>query len=275
MQISLGFSTCPNDTFMFDALVNNRINTKGYTFTTTLADIKELNDMASNADLDVTKLSYHAYAHLRADYVLLNSGSALGHNCGPLIISNKPINPEDIAGKSIAIPGQNTTANLLFSLAYPNQKTKKVMLFHEIEDAVANGDVDLGLIIHENRFTYQDRGLYKVMDLGEYWEGTYQYPIPLGGIVAKRSLGMATIREISHLISQSVQYAFDHPLASQAYVLQHAQEMDPEVVQQHIALYVNKYSVDLGKNGREAVEKLFEVGQSKGLFKASEKSIFC
>jgi len=153
-------------------------------------------------------------------------------------------------------------------------KDKKVMLFHEIEAAVLNGSVDLGLIIHENRFTYQDKGLHKVMDLGEYWESTYHYPIPLGGIVAKRSLGNEKIRLISNLLSSSVQYAFDNPTDSNEYVLEHAQEMDPEVVKQHIALYVNKYSVDLGETGREAVLKLFEIGVKKGLFEDAKNSIF-
>ncbi len=275
MKISLGFSTCPNDTFMFDALVNKRIDTKGYEFELVMVDIKELNDMAFSAKLDVTKLSYHAYTHLLKEYQLLDAGSALGHNCGPLLISKNPIPAEDLNKElSIAIPGKYTTANLLFSLAYPKMTNKQVMLFHEIEEAVINGTVDLGLIIHENRFTYQDKGLHKIVDLGEYWEQTFHYPIPLGGIVAKRSLGEDHIKEINNLISQSVQYAFDHPNDSQGFVLEHAQEMEPEVVKQHISLYVNSFSVDLGKNGRGAVQKLFEVGIEKGLLSPSQYSIF-
>ena len=274
MQLSLGFSTCPNDTFMFDALVNQRINTQGFTFDTKLVDIKELNDMAFNMELDVTKLSYHAYAHLREEYMLLDSGSALGFNCGPLLISKTPIKTSTLKDKTVAIPGKHTTANLLFSLAYPDIKAKKVMLFHEIEDAVLSGEVDLGLIIHENRFTYQEKGLHKILDLGAYWEDTYNYPIPLGGIVAKRSLGLEKIRQISQMLSQSVQHAFDYPNESADFVLKHAQEMLPEVVNQHISLYVNQYSVSLGETGRSAVNKLFEVGASKGIFNDSNLPIF-
>jgi len=274
MNISLGFSTCPNDTFMFDALVNKRINTLGYSFEITMADIKELNEMAFNKQLDVTKLSYHAYAYMREDYILLDSGSALGFNCGPLLISKDPIDPDEVKDKTIAIPGKHTTANLLFSLAFPGVKSKKVMLFHEIEDAVLNGEVDLGLIIHENRFTYQEKGLSKVMDLGQYWEDTYNYPIPLGGIVAKRSLGVEKIRQISQMLSQSVQHAFDYPNDSAKFVLKHAQEMQKKVVNQHISLYVNEYSVSLGETGRAAVNKLFKIGAAKGVFNDSSLPIF-
>ena len=275
MQLSLGFSTCPNDTFMFDALVNQRIDTQGYSFETTMADIKELNDLAFQKELDVTKLSYHAYAYLRDDYMLLDSGSALGFNCGPLLISKKPIDrATDLKDKTVAIPGKYTTANLIFSLAYPEVKKKKMMLFHEIEDAVLNETVDLGLIIHENRFTYQEKGLKKVIDLGEYWEDTYNYPIPLGGIVAKRSLGLENIARISQMLSQSVQHAFNSPTDSVEFVLKHAQEMKPEIVNQHISLYVNQYSVSLGDIGKSAVNKLFEVGASKGVFEVSNLPIF-
>jgi len=259
---------------MFDALVNKRINTLGYSFEITMADIKELNEMAFNKQLDVTKLSYHAYAYMREDYILLDSGSALGFNCGPLLISKDPIDPDEVKDKTIAIPGKHTTANLLFSLAFPGVKSKKVMLFHEIEDAVLNGEVDLGLIIHENRFTYQEKGLSKVMDLGQYWEDTYNYPIPLGGIVAKRSLGVEKIRQISQMLSQSVQHAFDYPNDSAKFVLKHAQEMQKKVVNQHISLYVNEYSVSLGETGRAAVNKLFKIGAAKGVFNDSSLPIF-
>jgi len=274
MLINLGFSTCPNDTFMFDAMVNHKIDTKGFTFNNTMVDIKDLNQKAFEGLLDVTKLSYHAYAYLRDEYILLDSGSALGHNCGPLLISKTKMEPEEVGGKSVAIPGKFTTANLLFSIAYPHEEDKKVMLFHEIEKAVMTGRVDLGLIIHENRFTYQAKGLHKVMDLGSFWEDSYHYPIPLGGIAAKRSLGQEKIETLSQILSQSVQYAFDHPTESQDFVLEHAQEMDPEVVRQHIELYVNQYSVSLGENGKAAVKKLFQVGTDKGLFSVNDKSIF-
>ena len=275
MKVSLGFSTCPNDTFMFDALVNRRIDTQGFEFELVMADIKELNDLAFTAKLDITKLSYNAYTHLLSDYLLLDAGSALGHNCGPLLISKTPMKSETLSNDMlVAIPGQYTTANLLFSLAYPMIKNKKVMLFHEIEEAVQTGLVDLGLIIHENRFTYQDKGLHKIVDLGEYWEKTYKHPIPLGGIVARRSLGNDNIKKINNLISQSVQYAFENPSESQQFVIQHAQEMHPDVVKQHISLYVNSFSLDLGLAGRQAVQKLFEVGIEKGIIEANQYSIF-
>jgi len=274
MRISLGFSTCPNDTYMFDAMVNQRIDTQGFNFDIKMADIKELNDMAFNKELDVTKLSYHAYAYLREEYVLLHSGSALGSNCGPLLISREPIDPNTIKDLKVAIPGKHTTANLLFSLAYPEAHHKQEMLFHEIEDAVLSGEVDLGLIIHENRFTYQEKGLKKVLDLGEYWEGTYRLPIPLGGIVAKRSLGEKRIRQINQILSKSVQYAFEFPAQSAAFVQEHAQEMKPEVLNQHISLYVNQYSISLGETGRAAVNKLFDVATAKGVIKGSDLPIF-
>jgi 1,4-dihydroxy-6-naphthoate synthase len=259
---------------MFDAMVNQRIDTQGFNFDIKMADIKELNDMAFNKELDVTKLSYHAYAYLREEYVLLHSGSALGSNCGPLLISREPIDPNTIKDLKVAIPGKHTTANLLFSLAYPEAHHKQEMLFHEIEDAVLSGEVDLGLIIHENRFTYQEKGLKKVLDLGEYWEGTYRLPIPLGGIVAKRSLGEKRIRQISQILSKSVQYAFDFPAQSAAFVQEHAQEMKPEVLNQHISLYVNQYSISLGETGRAAVNKLFDVATAKGVIKGSDLPIF-
>jgi len=275
MKVSLGFSTCPNDTFMFDALVNGRIDTKGIEFELFMGDIKELNEQAFASKLDVTKLSYHAYAHVLKDYQLLDSGSALGYKCGPLLISASELSKDSLNSQlRIGIPGEFTTANLLFSLAYPHLKNKEVMLFHEIEEAVQRGKIDLGLIIHENRFTYQEKGLHKVVDLGEYWEGTYKHPIPLGGIVAKRSLGRDKIKTINTLISQSVQHAFNKPSDSEAFILEHAQEMEAEVVKQHISLYVNMFSTDLGEKGRAAVQKLFDVGIEKGIFKPSEYSIF-
>ena len=274
MKVTIGFSTCPNDTFMFDALMHKRIDTNGIEFEPVMADIKVLNDMASAGKLDITKLSYHAYTKLLKDYVLMDAGSALGHNCGPLLISKAPIQNDQIKNRSVAIPGELTTANLLFSLAYPEHKNKHVMLFSDIEDAVISGNVDLGLIIHENRFTYQEKGLHKIVDLGEYWESTFDYPIPLGGIVAKRSLGTEFIKKISNMIGQSVQYAFDHPTASQDFVLKYAQEMEPDVVKQHIALYVNDYSVALGKRGRGAVEKLFEVSIARNIVQTAEFPIF-
>ncbi len=274
MQINLGFSTCPNDTFMFDAMVNHKIDTKGFTFNRTMADIKDLNQKAFDGILDLTKLSYHAYAYLRDEYILLDSGSALGHNCGPLLISKNKMEPQDLVGKSVAIPGKYTTANLLFSIAYPHLVDKKIMLFYEIENAVLSGKVDLGLIIHENRFTYQEKGLHKVMDLGSYWEDSYHYPIPLGGIAAKRSLGQEKIKALSQILSESVQYAFDHPTESEKFVLEHAQEMELDVVKQHIDLYVNQYSISLGDKGREAVKKLYQVGADKGLFTRYDNSIF-
>lgn len=256
MQITIGFSPCPNDTFIFDALVNSKIDTEGLSFDTRLEDVETLNKWAFQGKLDVTKLSFAAGLKVADKYRLLNSGSALGRGCGPLLIAKKNIPLAEVKDLTIAIPGENTTANLLFGIAFPHVQQKKVMLFSEIEQAVLNGEVDAGVIIHENRFTYQQKGLVKLIDLGEYWETQTGQPIPLGGIFIRKDIPAHIQQQVDRLIQHSLQLSFAAYPTLSAYVKDHAQEMDEHVMRQHIDLYVNRFSLDLGPEGHLAVEKL-------------------
>ena len=270
---TLGFSPCPNDTFIFDALVHGRIETHDLTPEVTLADVETLNRWAAEGKLDVTKLSYHAYAHVCNEYIMLDSGSALGRNCGPLVITAdiKSLNRKPRSEWKVAIPGNRTTAHFLFSLAYPEVITKEEMVFSDIEDAVVKGSVDAGVIIHENRFTYAEKGLEKLSDLGEFWEESTGMPIPLGGIAARRSLGKEVLMQIRNAIRDSVDYAMEHPADCNPYVRLHAQEMSETVQRQHIALYVNDFSRELGPEGRRAVEHMFGKGNELGLWSPCEE----
>ena len=274
MKLSIGFSPCPNDTFIFDAMIHQKIDTEGLIFEPVLADVEELNKMAYKAQLDISKLSYHAFAYLVDRYALLYSGSALGTNCGPLLIAKKALSPMDIEQGPIAIPGKLTTANFLLELAYPFVSYKKEMLFSEIENAILKEKVIAGLIIHENRFTYREKGLVKLMDLGEYWEKTYQLPIPLGGIAVKRELAPEIQQKINLVLHRSVEFALSNPDSSLAYVKQHAQEMDPEVMYKHIDLYVNDFTLKLGESGKKAVNTLFQVARNKKIIPRFEQDIF-
>lgn len=274
MKLSLGFSPCPNDTFIFDAMIHGKIDTEGLEFDVHLGDVEELNQQAFAGNLDVTKLSYHAYAYLTDKYCLLDAGSALGNNCGPLLIARAPMPQEEIIEAKIAIPGKYTTANFLLGYACPQARHKVEMLFSDIEDAVLRGDVDAGLIIHENRFTYQQKGLVKLVDLGEYWENSTQMPIPLGGIVIRRDLPPDFQLKVNRVLQRSVQFAFDNPKSSLAYVRAHAQEMDEAVMYQHIELYVNDYTENLGERGRAAVQHLFDVAVKNGVIPAQRQALF-
>ena len=276
MSLSLGFSPCPNDCFMFDAIVNHRIDLEGLDFSVRLADVEALNNAAFAGDTDVTKLSYHAYAYCLGDYVLLDAGSALGRNCGPLLISKRKIAREEVAAGAlrIAIPGKYTTANFLLGLAFPQAQGKTALVFSAIEAALLDERFDAGLIIHENRFTYEAKGLKKIVDLGEYWESETGAPIPLGGIVIKRSLPDEIKDRVNRVLRRSVEYAFAHRGASLDYVRAHAQEMDEDVMYRHIDLYVNEYSVDLGAEGRRAVELLFDKAAATGIIPPAAKSLF-
>lgn len=258
MLLSIGFSPCPNDTFIFDAMVNGRIDTEGLTFEVIMEDVERLNDRAMNGELQVTKLSYHAFAYVRDRYELLSAGSALGNGCGPLLIAKKQMTLEEINAGTIAIPGKYTTANFLFTNAWPRATNKVSYVFSAIEDAVLNEAVTAGVIIHENRFTYAEKGLVKIMDLGEYWEQKTGLPIPLGGIVARKDLAGNIITKLDRVLRRSVQYAFDHPQESLAFIRANAQEMDLEVIRQHISLYVNDYSLSLGEKGILAVNTLLK-----------------
>ena len=274
MKITLGFSPCPNDTFIFDALVHHKIDTEGLEFEVVLGDVEELNLKAFNKELDVTKLSYHAYGYLTDDYVLLDSGSALGKGCGPILVQSSKIQSLKLGDAKIAIPGKYTTANFLLSIAHPEATNKTEMLFSDIENAVLTGKVDAGLLIHENRFTYEQKGLKKIIDLGEYWEKTIGALIPLGGIVMKRSFDEATIKKINRLIRKSIEYAFKNEGSALTYMQQHAQEMDEKIMMQHVALYVNKYSIDLAEEGRAAVTKMFNLAQQKGVIPEIKNALF-
>ena len=266
MKLSLGFSPCPNDTFIFDALVNKKIDTGNLEFDVILEDVQTLNEFALQQKPDITKISYGVWPLLQDDYVLLESGGALGKGVGPLLIAKSPLNINELNDKLIAIPGKNTTAHMLFSLAFPKSKNKIFKVFNQIEDAVLNEEVDAGVIIHENRFTYQQRGLHKLMDLGDYWETQTQLPIPLGGIIARKKLDTSVIKQVDALIKQSVEYAFKHHYENLSdYVRSHAQEMSEHVMRQHIDLYVNDYSIELGTGGKKAVEKLLDVYQQMQL----------
>jgi len=265
MKLSLGFSPCPNDTFLFDALVHNKIDTKGLTFDIHLADVEALNLMAFKGELDISKLSYHAFCYLTDQYQLLNSGSALGQNCGPLLIAKKQLTDKEIRTGPVAIPGKYTTAHFLLKMAFPNIKIVKKMLFSEIETAVLEGKVDAGVIIHENRFTYEDKGLVKLMDLGENWETQSKKAIPLGGICIKKSIDLDLKQTVDELIMDSVKYAFNNPDSSKYYVASHSQEMDPEICKQHIALYVNHFTEHLGQDGRDAIDYFLEKAVKIGL----------
>ncbi|MEZ4955568.1 MAG: 1,4-dihydroxy-6-naphthoate synthase [Saprospiraceae bacterium] len=274
MKISLGFSPCPNDTFIFDAMIHHKIDTEGLEFDVVMKDVEELNQKAFAGELDMTKLSYHAFAHLINKYVLLTAGSALGNNCGPLLISKSPLANEKVENGQIAIPGKFTTANFLLSIAYPKAVNKVEMLFSDIEQAVLDGKVDAGLIIHENRFTYQEKGLHKIQDLGEYWEQTTKLPIPLGGIVVKRGLPLEIQLRLNRIMEKSVRFALTSPTSSKSFVEKFAQEMDTHVMYEHIKLYVNDFTVNLGKSGKLAVHRLFEMANKLQVIPSYEENIF-
>ena len=276
MTLTLAFSPCPNDCFIFDAMVHGRVDLEGLEFEVQLADVEAFNTAAFSGEVDISKLSFHAYAYCADRYVLLDAGSALGRNCGPLLISKRPITTDEAgAGRlRIAIPGQYTTANFLLGYAFPLATDKTELLFSDIEPAVLDDRYDAGLIIHENRFTYEAKGLRKIIDLGEYWESTTGAPIPLGGIVIRRSLSDAVKQKVNRVLRRSVEYAFAHREASLPYVRAHAQEMDQEVMYKHIDLYVNQYSIDLGEDGRHAIELLFDKAAASGLIPPIRESLF-
>jgi 1,4-dihydroxy-6-naphthoate synthase len=276
MLLTLGFSPCPNDCFMFDAIVNNRIDLEGLEFDTQLMDIESLNKVAIDGAIDITKVSYHAFAYCLSNYVLLDAGSALGKNCGPLIIAKKEISEKDFAegDLNIAIPGQFTTANFLLSFAFPKVEDKAELIFSKIEEAVLQEKFDTGLIIHENRFTFEAKGLKKIIDLGEFWETTTKLPIPLGGIVAKRSLPEEVKNKVNRIINKSIAFAFSNRKVSLPYVSAHAQAMSEEVMYRHIDLYVNDFSLELGKEGRRAVLMLIKIAKEIGLIPPSDIKIF-
>ena len=277
MTLSLGFSPCPNDTFIFDALIHHKIDTEGLDFEVHYDDVETLNQKAFRGELDITKLSYHAFAYVADKYVLLDSGSALGFGVGPMLISNVEISISDLKSNpnyKIGIPGKYTTANFLLGLAFPEATNKQEIVFSDIEDAVLDGRIDIGLIIHENRFTYQNKGLKKIIDLGDYWEKKTGCAIPLGGIVANRNLPLDVQYKINRVLRKSVEFAFANPKSGLEYIRSHAQEMSEEVMYKHIDLYVNKYSLDLGEEGKKAIKLLFDTALEKGIIPEIKEDIF-
>ncbi|QIL39618.1 1,4-dihydroxy-6-naphthoate synthase [Pedobacter sp. HDW13] len=281
MKLTLGFSPCPNDTFIFDALIHHKIDTEGLEFEVYYDDVETLNQKALRGELNITKLSFHAFAYVANQYALLDAGSALGFGVGPLLISknhfkgeNDPALLTPDAGLKVGIPGKYTTANFLLGIAYPELQNKQELVFSEIESALLEEKIDLGLIIHENRFTYQDKGLNKIIDLGDYWEKLTGCAIPLGGIVVNRNLDRDVQLKVNRLIRQSVEYAFTHPKSSIDFIREHAQAMEESVMYKHIELYVNKYSINLGEEGRKAVDTLFKLAQERGIIPTIEKNLY-
>lgn len=274
MKLKLGFSPCPNDTFIFDAMVHGRIDTEGLEFDYFLADVEELNRKAFASEVDITKISYHAYSYVSGNYIILDSGSALGHGNGPLLISKRLINPSELSDIKIAIPGKYTTANLLLSIAWPEAENKVEYLFSSIEDALLNDEVDAGLVIHETRFTYSKKGLQKIADMGEYWENLTGLPIPLGAIVINRQVPDDTARKVNRVLRRSLEYAYKDSFASYNFVYKNAKEMNATVMNKHIKLFVNEFSLSLGHKGRDAISTLFRIAVEKGIVPSIHENIF-
>ena len=272
--LSLGFSPCPNDTFMFDAMVHGKVDTEGLKFNVQMDDVETLNQRALKDGPDITKISFAAYAKVAEKYQLLDAGSALGNGAGPLLVSKISYLESHVFSLKVAIPGKNTTANFLFSFFFPGVTDKPEMIFSEIEDAVLSGNADAGVIIHENRFTYEDKGLKKICDLGELWEKETGHPIPLGGIAVRRDLPGAIKEKINRVMRKSVEFALADPGSGYNYVKKHAQEMDDDVRKRHIALYVNEFSIDLGPRGRKAVEVFFTKARQAGVARSIPENIF-
>ena len=274
MKLTLGFSPCPNDTFIFDALVNGRIDTEGLEFDYFLADVEELNKRAFASKVDITKISCHAYAYVASDYLILDSGSALGFSNGPLLVSRNPLEPARITDSTIAIPGRYTTANLLFSIAWPEATKKKEYLFSEIPDVILSGEADAGLIIHETRFTYQKMGLHKIADMGEFWEQLTRLPVPLGSIVINRRIPGEIALKFNRILLQSILYARENPFESSDFVRANASEMESSVMINHINLFVNDFSLALGDTGKKALTELFRIAGDKGIIPSVPERIF-
>ena len=262
MKITLGYSPCPNDSFIFYALAANKV-AKDIAWDIKLLDVEALNQLAKTNSLDLSKISYHAYGHFAKDYIMLSAGGALGKGVGPLIVSKA--NLDSLANKTIAIPGELTTANLLLELSQDSDYKTIVLRYDKIMPAVASGQVDAGLIIHESRFTFGEYGLKQYIDLGDWWETETGHLLPLGGIMAKRELGHKLLSKINTALKESIAYSYKYRSQAQPYIAEHATEMSEEVMQKHIDLYVNDYSVDIGQDGKNAVKELFARAQSRGL----------
>ena len=271
--LSLGFSPCPNDTFIFYALVHGLVGSE-YAYSERLEDVETLNRLVLEQALDISKISYHLLGHVRDTYCLLRAGGALGRGCGPLVVSRHEDEMASLRGKRIAVPGRYTTALLLLRLFDTALDNLVFMPFHEIMGAVVRGDADAGLIIHESRFTYAEHGLVQLLDLGEWWEGETGQPIPLGGIVARRSLGESAVAAVNDALRRSVEFASAHPAEANNYIRAHSQEMSEEVCAAHIGLYVNRFSLDVGREGETAISTLLARAETAGLIPHSPKDLF-
>jgi len=268
-KLTLGYSPCPNDTFIFYGLIHQKNSCPGIAFQERLEDVETLNQLALQGQLQLTKISYHALGHLRDNYALLRSGGALGRGCGPLVIAAQPTSMAQLRGQRIAIPGRLTTANLLLQLYSEGYEDLLIVPFDQIMTTVQEGRAAAGVIIHESRFTYQQHGFHQVLDLGQWWEEDSGHPIPLGGILAQRSLGEEVIRKVDAALRHSIEYGFAHPEEPRSYIKQHAQELDDAVISSHIDLYVNDFSIDLGEQGIAAVTHLFERAEQRGIIPKS------
>ena len=273
MTLTLAFSPCPNDTFIFDALVNKKINNR-FTFDVHISDVENLNNNALNNMYDITKISYHAYAFCSREYQVLDAGSALGYGNGPLVVSKRKIYPDELKDARIAIPGKYTTANLLLGIVFPDTINKKEYLFSDIEDVVLSDEVDAGLLIHENRFTYEKRGLKLILDLGKWWEQNINEPIPLGAIVIKRSLPDEVKNSVNDLIKNSLNVAYTNPDGTRNYIGQYAASLDEKVIKQHIDLYVNDFTLELGEKGKNAINVLYKKAGEAGVIPTVPADIF-
>lgn len=274
MKLTLGFSPCPNDTFIFEAMVHGRVDTEGLEFDWFLADVEELNRRAADGSIDVTKMSFHAYAHTAEQFLILDAGSALGRSNGPLVISKRKIRSEELDEAVIAIPGKMTTANLLFSIFWPKATRKREYLFSDIPEAVLSGKADVGLIIHETRFTYRSMGLSLVADTGFLWEETTGLPVPLGCIAVNRKIDEDTAAKVDRAIWRSIEYARTSPDESVDFIRKHARETEADVTREHIKLYVNSFSLSLGEEGRAAIRRLFAVAREKAVVPPLPERIF-
>jgi len=273
-HLTLAYSTCPNDTFIFHALAERLVDMRGLAFRIELADVEALNQAAVRGVYAISKLSFAAIGHLQGRYRILDSGAALGRGCGPLIVARGDFDPRRLSDARIAVPGLWTTANLLLGLYAGRQLPVKAMIFDQIMPAVADGTVDAGVIIHEGRFTYPEYDLVCLQDLGQWWETETGLPIPLGAIAVRDDIDLETAGKVTTIIRSSIEYAFTHPNAASDYIHRHAEEMEPEVIQQHIKLYVNPFSIALGEEGERAVAALFARATEKGILPGSNGPLF-
>ncbi|MBT3207651.1 MAG: 1,4-dihydroxy-6-naphthoate synthase [Bacteroidetes bacterium] len=274
MNLKTAFSSCPNDTYIFDAMIHQKVDTEGLNFKFLIDDIENLNKLAMHDEIDIVKLSYHAFAYVSENFQILDAGSALGFGNGPLLVSKRKIYPDEMKDAKIAIPGKYTTANLLLGIAFPEAKKKHEYLFSDIEEVVLSNEVDAGLIIHESRFTYEKKGLKKIIDLGEFWENETKLPIPLGCIAVRRNLENNTKLKIERVLKKSIEFAKNNPQSSFDFVKKYAQEIDNNVISKHIDLYANDFTFSLKKEGKKAIETLFEKATKLKLIPEIKEKLF-